>query len=68
MALTVSIAPRSRARASLSSTITTGEYVSVSAQADVERAYLEVEQLSLQGEFQKERAELADIYMRRGLE
>ncbi|MFM0511654.1 hypothetical protein P0D80_29135 [Paraburkholderia sp. RL17-373-BIF-A] len=52
----------------MSSTITTGEYVSVSAQADVERAYLEVEQLSLQGEFQKERAELADIYMRRGLE
>lgn len=45
-----------------------GEYVSVSSQADVERADLEVEQLSLQNEFQKEQAELADIYMRRGLD
>jgi VIT1/CCC1 family predicted Fe2+/Mn2+ transporter len=45
-----------------------GEYVSVSSQADVERADLEVEQLSLQNEFQKEQAELADIYVRRGLD
>jgi VIT1/CCC1 family predicted Fe2+/Mn2+ transporter len=45
-----------------------GEYVSVSSQADVERADLEVEQLSLRNEFQKEQAELADIYVRRGLD
>ena len=45
-----------------------GEYVSVSSQADVERADLEVEKLSLQNEFQKEQAELADIYVRRGLD
>ncbi|ANB77728.1 hypothetical protein AYM40_35725 (plasmid) [Paraburkholderia phytofirmans OLGA172] len=45
-----------------------GEYVSVSSQADVERADLEVEQLSLRNEFQKEQAELAGIYVRRGLD
>jgi VIT1/CCC1 family predicted Fe2+/Mn2+ transporter len=45
-----------------------GEYVSVSSQADVERADLEVEQLSLQNEFQQEQEELAGIYVRRGLD
>jgi VIT1/CCC1 family predicted Fe2+/Mn2+ transporter len=45
-----------------------GEYVSVSSQADVERADLEVERLSLQNEFQQEQAELAGIYVRRGLD
>ncbi|SDI33833.1 VIT1/CCC1 transporter family protein [Paraburkholderia phenazinium] len=45
-----------------------GEYVSVSSQADIERADLAVEQQSLQNEFPQEQAELADIYVRRGLE
>lgn len=45
-----------------------GEYMSVSSQADVERADLEVERLSLQNEFQQEQAELAGIYVRRGLD
>jgi VIT1/CCC1 family predicted Fe2+/Mn2+ transporter len=45
-----------------------GEYVSVSSQADVERADLEVEQLALLNEYPQEQAELADIYVRRGLD
>jgi len=45
-----------------------GEYVSVSSQADIERADLAVEKLALENEFPQEQAELADIYVRRGLE
>jgi vacuolar iron transporter family protein len=45
-----------------------GEYVSVSSQADVERADLEVERLALENEFPQEQAELAGIYVRRGLD
>lgn len=45
-----------------------GEYVSVSSQADVEHADLELEQLSLQNEYPQEQAELAGIYERRGLD
>jgi len=45
-----------------------GEYVSVSSQADVERADLEVERWALRHEYTEEQAELASIYVRRGLD
>jgi len=45
-----------------------GEYVSVSSQADTERADLERERLELAAEPELEHAELASIYERRGLE
>ena len=45
-----------------------GEYVSVSSQADTERADLEIERAALQNEYASEHAELADIYVRRGLD
>jgi VIT1/CCC1 family predicted Fe2+/Mn2+ transporter len=45
-----------------------GEYVSVSSQADVERADLEQEKRALDANPEAERAELASIYMRRGLD
>ena len=45
-----------------------GEYVSVSSQADIERADFERERKELQDEPEFERKELADIYTRRGLE
>jgi VIT1/CCC1 family predicted Fe2+/Mn2+ transporter len=45
-----------------------GEYVSVSSQADTERADLELEMRSLDQDFDAEHAELCDIYVRRGLE
>jgi VIT1/CCC1 family predicted Fe2+/Mn2+ transporter len=44
-----------------------GEYVSVSSQADVERADLEQERRALQTQPDVERAELAAIYVQRGL-
>jgi VIT1/CCC1 family predicted Fe2+/Mn2+ transporter len=44
-----------------------GEYVSVSSQADVERADLEQERHALDADPESERAELAAIYVRRGL-
>ena len=44
-----------------------GEYVSVSSQADVERADLEQERQALDADPESERAELASIYVRRGL-
>jgi VIT1/CCC1 family predicted Fe2+/Mn2+ transporter len=44
-----------------------GEYVSVSSQADVERADLEQERRELAAHPGAERAELAGIYVRRGL-
>jgi VIT1/CCC1 family predicted Fe2+/Mn2+ transporter len=44
-----------------------GEYVSVSSQADTERADLEREKWELANEPQAEEAELAGIYARRGL-
>jgi VIT1/CCC1 family predicted Fe2+/Mn2+ transporter len=44
-----------------------GEYVSVSSQADSERADLAVEQLELSSDPEGEREELAEIYRRRGL-
>jgi VIT1/CCC1 family predicted Fe2+/Mn2+ transporter len=44
-----------------------GEYVSVSSQADTERADLEVERHLLQHEYEAERMELRDIYIHRGL-
>jgi VIT1/CCC1 family predicted Fe2+/Mn2+ transporter len=44
-----------------------GEYVSVSSQADVERADLEQERRELAAHPSAERAELAAIYVRRGL-
>src|SRR5512141_1693796 len=44
-----------------------GEYVSVSSQADTERADLGRERGELASEPKKERAELADIYVARGL-
>ncbi|HWK54799.1 MAG TPA: VIT1/CCC1 transporter family protein, partial [Hyphomicrobiales bacterium] len=45
-----------------------GEYVSVSSQADTEAADLALEQQSLETMPQQEQQELADIYVRRGLE
>ncbi len=44
-----------------------GEYVSVSSQADAEEAELEVEKQELATNAEAERAELAGIYVRRGL-
>ena len=44
-----------------------GEYVSVSSQADVERADVEQERRELAANPEAERAELASIYVRRGL-
>lgn len=44
-----------------------GEYVSVSSQADVERADLEQERRALEAQPEAERAELASIYVQRGL-
>lgn len=45
-----------------------GEYVSVSSQADTERADLEMERRALARDAQNERDELADIYVGRGLD
>ena len=45
-----------------------GEYVSVSSQADTERADLERERRELEADGEHEHAELADIYVQRGLE
>lgn len=44
-----------------------GEYVSVSSQADTEKADLILEQKSLDADFESEKSELAEIYRRRGL-
>jgi VIT1/CCC1 family predicted Fe2+/Mn2+ transporter len=45
-----------------------GEYISVASQADTERADLEIERNALAKEYDSERAELASIYVRRGLD
>lgn len=45
-----------------------GEYVSVSSQADAERADLEIEKRELAADAEFERKELAGIYVKRGLE
>ena len=45
-----------------------GEYVSVSSQADIERADLELEMRSLEENFEDEQDELAKIYVSRGIE
>ena len=45
-----------------------GEYVSVSSQADTERADLARESAELASDVEAERRELADIYVKRGLE
>lgn len=45
-----------------------GEYVSVSSQADTEKADLELEKESLSDSFELERDELASIYQERGLD
>jgi len=45
-----------------------GEYVSVSSQADTERADLEIESKGLADDGEAEREELAAIYVRRGLD
>jgi VIT1/CCC1 family predicted Fe2+/Mn2+ transporter len=45
-----------------------GEYVSVSSQADTERADLELEQKHLDDNLEYEQQELADIYVGRGLD
>lgn len=45
-----------------------GEYVSVSSQADTERADLEIERRSLHHDYDAEHAELRDIYILRGLD
>jgi len=46
----------------------TGEYVSVSSQADSERSDLERERRELENDEAAERAELAGIYVQRGLQ
>ena len=46
----------------------TGEYVSVSSQKDTEKAALDKEISELEEDFSSEHAELAAIYVRRGLE
>jgi VIT1/CCC1 family predicted Fe2+/Mn2+ transporter len=45
-----------------------GEYVSVSSQADTERADLETERDALTDDYDSEHAELRDIYVARGLD
>ena len=45
----------------------TGEFVSVSSQADTERADLDIEQKAILDNSADEEAELRDIYIRRGL-
>jgi len=45
-----------------------GEYVSVSSQADIERADLAIERLALRDDYDGEHEELRDIYVRRGLD
>ena len=45
-----------------------GEYVSVSSQADTERADIETERNALREDYEAEYAELRDIYIRRGLD
>ncbi len=45
-----------------------GEYVSVSSQADTEKADLELEKRSLEDDIEFEHRELADIYEQRGLD
>ena len=45
-----------------------GEYVSVSSQADTERADLDMEREALQNDYDAEHLELRDIYIRRGLD
>lgn len=45
-----------------------GEYVSVSSQADTEKADLAIEERSLQENFSAEQKELAKIYQQRGLQ
>jgi VIT1/CCC1 family predicted Fe2+/Mn2+ transporter len=46
----------------------TGEYVSVSSQADTEKAALAEEQAELDADFPREHRELTAIYVRRGLD
>jgi VIT1/CCC1 family predicted Fe2+/Mn2+ transporter len=46
----------------------TGEYVSVSSQADTEKAALVQEQAELNADFSREHRELTAIYVRRGLD
>ncbi|HTA66489.1 MAG TPA: VIT family protein, partial [Xanthomonadaceae bacterium] len=46
----------------------TGEYVSVSSQADIEHADLEIEREALASDFAGESEELREIYVRRGLD
>src|SRR5712671_4894000 len=45
-----------------------GEYVSVSSQADIERADLAMERQGIDEDEEAERDELAEIYVRRGLD
>ncbi|HEY6572444.1 MAG TPA: VIT family protein [Candidatus Eisenbacteria bacterium] len=45
-----------------------GEYVSVSSQSDTERADIERERVELAADTEHEHAELAEIYVKRGLE
>ncbi len=45
-----------------------GEYVSVRSQADTERADINLERVALEREYDVEKEELRDIYIRRGLD
>jgi VIT1/CCC1 family predicted Fe2+/Mn2+ transporter len=44
-----------------------GEYVSVSSQADIERADLAIEKAAIENHFEQEKNELAQIYQTRGV-
>jgi len=50
-----------------SMSMATGEYVSVSSQADTEKAAIDEERQELENDFESEHRELAAIYMKRGL-
>lgn len=51
-----------------SMSMATGEYVSVSSQADTEHATLEEERAEIQQDYKREQRELTAIYVRRGLD
>ncbi len=51
-----------------SASMAAGEYVSVSSQADTEKADIDTERREIEADFEGERKELADIYVKRGLD
>jgi VIT1/CCC1 family predicted Fe2+/Mn2+ transporter len=66
--LVIGVAAAHAARGDVLLAVAAGEYVSVSSQADTERADLELEQKHLDDNLEYEQQELADIYVGRGLD